>query len=140
KLTRVSLNTENGRLAQIILTARGELVAVISDVTLQLTHETILASALVWLEKLSRRKKDPIKAVSIAAEKKQARNLRKLHALIRIPEKISVIELAVNGDKMSAREMRTLRMPDLWRDRSAKLRIPSELIVSRTARKLIDIS
>lgn len=141
KLERVSLNTANGRLARIIFADRaGARFAVLTDVTTQLSHEGLLASALTWLEELKKRRKHPIRAVTIAAGRKQVRNLRKLHALLRRPETIGIIELTTKSGEMSAAEKNAVRRSDLWRDRSAKLRIPSELLPSRAARRIIEMS
>lgn len=141
KLKRVSLNAGNGRLAEISLTDKyGACTVVIADVTLQLTHESVLASAMVQLEKLKLRRKDPVKSIVIAAEKTQARNLRKLHALLRRPENITIAELTAADEKFTARQMRPLRISELWRAPSAKLRIPSELLPGRISRRIIEMS
>ncbi|HJS50667.1 MAG TPA: hypothetical protein VJ781_02095, partial [Pyrinomonadaceae bacterium] len=66
KIIRVSLNVENGRIAQIEIENRDKVrSAVMADVTASLTHESILASALKWQDKLSMRRKNPIRTVGI---------------------------------------------------------------------------
>jgi hypothetical protein len=78
KISRLTLNIENGRLAQIFLRdPSGCEVAVMTDVTATMIHEAVMTSALIWFEKLQARKK-PVREVWIAGERKQIRNVRKL--------------------------------------------------------------
>src|SRR5215213_10130433 len=84
KLVRVALNKENGRLAQIVFeNIKGEQTAVLSDVSEILTPEILLSTAILRLVKLGSRRKNPVQTIWILAEKRQARNLQKLHALLR---------------------------------------------------------
>lgn len=143
KAERIQLNTSNGRLAQIFIRGRDKRpIGVMYDVTAALTHETILTSAIKWLEKTRIRKKDPITDIWIAAEKRQAANLQKLLALLRpsIAGSISILEIIRSGEIPTAKVRRQLRIPELWREKPKKLSIPSEIIQSRTARAIIDIS
>ena len=82
RLVRVALNKETGRFAQIIFETLSRQTAVIADVSDTLTPEILLTSAILWLEKLQRRKKNPIETIWISAEKKVAKSLQKLHALL----------------------------------------------------------
>lgn len=143
KAERIQLNTSNGRLAQIFIRSRDKQpVGVMYDVTAALTHETILTSAIKWLDKIRIRKKDPITDIWIAAEKRQAGNLQKLLALLRpaVAGSISILEIVRSGETPRAKVRRQLGIPDLWREKPKKLSIPSEIIQSRTAREIIDIS
>lgn len=142
KVERIQLNTSNGRLAQIFIRGRDKLpIGVMYDVTAALTHETILTSAIKWLDKIRIRKKDPITEIWIAAEKRQAGNLQKLLALLRpaVTGSISIVEIVRSGETPSAKVRRQFRIPELWREKPKKLSIPSEIIQSRTARQIIDI-
>jgi hypothetical protein len=143
KTERVQLNTSNGRLAQIFIRARDKsAVGVMYDVTAALTHETILTTAIKWLDKIRIRKKDPITEIWITAEKRQAANLQKLLALLRpaVVGSISIVEIVRSGEAPSAGVRRQLSIPELWREKPKKLSIPSEIIQSRTARGIIDLS
>ena len=57
-------------------------MAALGDVTNAMTAESILASAMMWLEKLGLRSKNPIGDLFIVAEQRQAKALQKLHALL----------------------------------------------------------
>ncbi len=143
KAERIQLNTSNGRLAQIFIRSRDKQpIGVMYDVTAALTHETILTSAIKWLDKIRIRKKDPITDIWIAAEKRQAGNLQKLLALLRpaVAGSISILEIVRSGETPIAKVRRQLSIPELWREKPKKLSIPSEIIQSRTARGIIDIS
>ncbi len=141
KLFRVSLDGQRGRIAKIILKTRsGSQTVVIADVTGTMTHESLTSSALLLLEKLRRRKKDPVREITIAANRTSARNLRKLHALLRPLSGIKVIEMNEKKGETSAKCLPQIHLNDLWRERPSKLNIPSELIISRTAAELISLS
>ena len=143
KAERIQLNTSNGRLAQIFIRGRDKRpIGVLYDVTAALTHETILTNAIKWLDKIRIRKKDPITEIWIAAEKRQAGNLQKLLALLRpaVAGSIAIVEIVRSGETPSAKSRRQLSIPELWREKPKKLSIPSEIIQSRTAREIIDLS
>jgi hypothetical protein len=143
KAERIQLNTANGRLAQIFIRGRDkQMIGVMYDVTAALTHETILTSSIKWLDKIRIRKKDPITNIWIAAEKRQAGNLQKLLALLRpaVADSISIVEIVRSGEMPSGKFRRQLRILELWREKPKRLSIPSEIIQSRTAREIIDIS
>jgi hypothetical protein len=140
---RIQLNTSNGRLAQIMLRRKDRsMIAVLYDVTASVTHESILATALKWLDALSVRKKDPIGEMWIAAEKRQARNLQKLAALLRTSARqpITILEIVRTGESPTARPRRQITIGDLWREKPRKLSIPSEIVISRTARQIIELA
>lgn len=142
KPERIQLNTSNGRLAQIFIRGRDKRpIGVMYDVTAALTHETILTSAIKWLDKIRIRKKDPITDIWIAAEKRQAGNLQKLLALLKpaMRNSISILKIVRSGETPTAKVRRQLSIPELWREKPKELSIPSEIIQSRTAREIIDI-
>ncbi len=140
---RIQLNTSNGRLAQIMLRHKDRsMIAVLYDVTASVTHESILATALKWLDGLSVRKKDPIAEIWITAEKRQAGNLQKLAALLRTSARqpITVVEIVRTGERPTARPRRQITIGDLWREKPRKLSIPPEIVISRTARQIIELA
>jgi len=141
KLGRVSLNTENGRLAQIQFeNAERRPMAAISDITTSLTPEVIFTSAMLWLEKLGLRKNKPVNEILIICEKPQARNAQKLHALLseRWRQKIRVVEIDRRLDKPRLVERSKRKVRDLWRDKAARLKLPADTLPSHGAKRLID--
>ncbi|MFL6466590.1 MAG: hypothetical protein ACJ72Z_01390 [Pyrinomonadaceae bacterium] len=143
KLVRVSLNVGNGRIAQIELEDGAKRrTAAITDVTNSLTHESLLATALKWLDELRSRRKNPISQITIAAEKRQARNLQKLLALLNkgAGHDISVFEIDRKGPLPIAKELRRLKLSELWRERARKLKFPESIEPSNTAKKIIEMS
>ncbi len=139
KVVSVALNSYNSRLAQIILAGGSGQVAVLADVTDKLAHETLLASAFIWLRKLGARKKFPIDTVHIAVAARQARALRKLIGTLgtKYKRRVAVIELKDGEDGVRARVMSTPDLSDLWREKPTKLRLPSEIKISKTAEEMI---
>ena len=122
RLVRVRLNKENGRFAQIVFEdPRKRQTAVLGDVSESLTPEILLASALLWLVRLERRKRHPVEAVWILAEKSQAGKLRKLHALLRAAWKsrLFIKEIsrrdAESPSREAVKELPALSLGDLWR-------------------------
>jgi hypothetical protein len=137
---RVSLSSANGRIAHITFAEKtGSEKGVISDVTSTVTHESLMASALDWLEKLRQRKKRPISEVWIAGEKKQSRNLQKLLAAFNPAGKASIriVEIDRTGTEPKATILRQQTLSDLWREKPKKLVLPSEIELSETARSII---
>jgi hypothetical protein len=143
KLVRVSLNAENGRIAQIEVVNRyKKRIALMADVTSSLTHESLLASALKWQDHLRKRRKNPITNIAIVAEKRQARNLQKLLALLNkgTSETISVFEIDRRSAPPIAKELRRLRFSQLWGERAKKLKLPKTIEPTETAAKIIGMS
>jgi hypothetical protein len=143
KLIRVSLNAENGRIAQIEIEDREKIrSALITDVTSGLTHESLLASAIKWQDKLRSRRKNPIRKIAIIAEKRQARNLQKLLALLNkgASASISIFEIDRKLPQPIAKELRRLKLSDLWRERARKLKLPQKIEPGETAAKIIEMS
>lgn len=139
KPKRVSLNSGNSRLAKIELADGREQLGFIADVTSTITHEGLLAAALDWLEQVRHRKRAPIQEVTIVAEKRPARDLQRLLALVDAGTRRSmrVAELIANDDELSVKMLRELVPSDLWREKPAKLHLPPVIEVSETARSIV---
>ncbi|MEJ7860454.1 MAG: hypothetical protein WKF90_02340 [Pyrinomonadaceae bacterium] len=149
KLIRVALNEENGRFAHIIFeTASGEQMAALADVAEQATPELFLTTAILWLAQLERRKKKPVSKMWILTEKKQTKNLQKLHALLRenYQRQIKLWEIFRKGTKArtdeenSLKEVASLKIKDLWRAKKSKFLLETSFEVSRTAREIISLA
>lgn len=139
KAVRVALNEANGRLAQIIAESQQkEQWGVLADVTNALAPESLIATAFLWMDRLNARRKKPIGSVWIAAEKKQARAVRRLHTLMSRNAKAGVTVVEINGD-----EIHTLDdwpISALWREKPKKLSIPSEIVHTKAARAIVEMS
>ena len=139
KLSRVALNAENARLAQIIIvdTLKRE-TAVLADVTATMIHGAVMTTAMLWFEKLRSRKK-PISQLWIAADRKQARNLRTLHGLLneQVSAQFRVFEISA-GPILELKELK--RPTSLWREKPKKISLPSEMKPTDTARRILELS
>ena len=142
KTIRVDLNIENGRLGQVIFERDRIRIGALGDVTSAMTPESILASAMMWLEKLSLRSKNPITDVLIVAETRQAKALQKLHALLseRWKAKTTIGEISRRTDPPKINELTKKKIGDLWREKPKKLTIPRDPQPSETALKLIELA
>lgn len=143
KLGRVALNVENGRLAQIEFeTADKTPMAATADITGMLTVETLIAAAMLWVDKLGLRKKKPVNDIWIICEKRQARNAQKLHALLnsRWKAKVTIVEIERKPDPPRLVEVPKRKIRELWREKARKLALPPENAPSKTAEKIIEIS
>jgi len=143
KLGRVSLNAENGRLAQILFEmAEKRAVAAIADITAVLTVEAIFTAAILWLEKLGLRKNKPVNEIWIICEKRQAKNAQKLHALLteRWKSKLTVIEVDRKQDPPRLLELPERKISGLWREKAPKLTLPGQPQPGKTAQSIIDLS
>jgi hypothetical protein len=142
-IRRVSLSKDNGRLAHIFFEDdKRVLNAAIADVSACVTPESLLASAIIWHDKLSVRKKDKVKKVWIIAEKRWARNIRKLHALLTNARRdpIHIAEISIQGGVESLVPLKSWRTSDLWRERSKKLALPEDPQSGEAARDIIAIT
>jgi hypothetical protein len=138
RVARVALNESNGRMANILVESPNkELTAVLADVTNGLTAENLLASAFLWLDRMSARRKKPVLSVWIVAERKQARALRRLHTLLRrgARSRVTIVEIA--DEKLNVLD--EWPMSSVWREKPRKLSIPSEVRVSKTLGQIIAI-
>ena len=147
KLVRVELNKENGRFAQIIFeNPNGKRMAVLADVTENLTPEFLLSTACLWLVRLQNRKKDPIETVWIAGEKKQAGKLQKLHALLRENWKARILIKEISRQCANAQSEQTvknlpgLQIADLWRKKASEIKLAENARSSETAQKIIEFA
>jgi hypothetical protein len=142
KIVRVDLNAENGRLGQIIFQRGKRLQAALTDVTADMTPETVLATAMMWLEKLSIRNKRPISDVLITAESRQAKALQKLHALLTDPwkAKLTIGEISRRKEPVVIAELPKRKIRELWREKTRKLALPRAAETTDTAKKLIDLA
>jgi hypothetical protein len=141
KLLRVELNKENGRFAQIIFEdSRKKRIAVLADVSENLTPEILLSTACFWLAKLENRKKNIIQTIWILAEKTLAKKLQKLYALLRNnwKEKIFVKEISIN--KQTLKDLPKLEIVDLWGVKRREINKGKTLQISDSARKIIELA
>jgi len=135
RLVRVALNSRGGRLAQIIYKDHEKRsYAAISDVTGTMTSEQMLASSMLWSEILSARK-DAINNILIICEKRHARELQKLTALLNPHwrSRIDVAELDRKSDPLKFNILAHRRISELWRDKQHKFSLPVSGVASRTA-------
>ena len=142
KLSRLALNIDNGRLAQVILRdARATEIAVLADVTATMIHEAVMTSAMLWFEKLQLRKK-PIREMWIVGERKQARNLRKLAGLLNknTAGRFRIFELSNDAEKPKVKELKTPALSALWREKPKKISLPADIRPSAMAEKIIQLS
>ncbi len=146
KLVRVSLNKENGRFAKIILENRqGKQTAFLCDVSETATPEILISTAIWRLSKLELRKKKPIEEISVLAEKKLLKKLRKLHALLneKWKSRINLYENS-NPDKKTQSQkinlQKSLKISDLWREKPKKIQLSENIQQSRTAQEIIKIA
>jgi hypothetical protein len=141
KIVRVALNDYNGRMAQILIETGPKVQsAVLADVTKNLTSENLLASAVLWLDRLNSRRNRPIQEVWIVGEKKQARALRKLHSLLneRSKPRIKIIEIFDEKNEPKLRHLEPQLLRSLWREKPRKLVLPQGVEASDLARKIVD--
>ena len=116
-------------------------IGLISDVTEKLTSESLLASALLWLDALRGRSKKPVEAVLIAAPKKQARALQKLCALLRSGTRDDIqIVILEPAKEPPCRMLRNLTPGDLWREKPKQLVLPDTIAATDTARRIAALS
>lgn len=142
KLERVSLNVDNGRIAQILYNTCDGPAAAVADVTAKLDPESFLTSAITWLEALSVRKKGPMLSINIIAEKPRAANLQKLHALLndKWRSKISIIRIDRTGESPRLQVLSSRKLSELWREKPRKLIRPDSELPSKLARQIMSLS
>lgn len=140
KLSRVALNAENARLAQIFLVDKLKRdIAVLADVTATMVHEAVMTTAMLWFEKLKSRKK-PITELWVAAERKQARSLQKLFGLLNenTAARYRIFELSGSSANSGIKELKRPR--NLWREKAKTISLPSEVRPSDTATNITRLS
>ena len=140
KLRRVALNKENGRFARIIIEKQKQKIAVLADVSDSLDAEILLSNAIIWLTKMRKRSKEPIKQIWILAEKKHAPKLEALHACLKEgwKQRINVYEISRKKQKAGKiKPRRKLEMDDLWRKKATKLKPLGKNKTSSAASEII---
>ena len=148
KLARAGLNKENGRFAQFVLEdLQKRQTFVLSDVSENLTPEILLSTAILRLVKLEKRKRHPVVAIWILGEKRPARKLQKLHALLREnwKSRIFIKEISREGAQENSgeaiKDLPVLQIADLWRGgRSREIERLETPLLSAAAQKIIEIS
>jgi len=142
RLVRVALNSEGGRIAQIIFARGKQQIAAMADVTGAMVPEGLAAHAMMWQEKLGQRKKDPIFDIWIVAEKRPAKSLQRLHALLtnRWRNAISIIEISRKLDPPTLSELPKRSIRELWRERTKQLVLPADPQPSDAASRIIALS
>jgi len=143
KLVRVGLNAGSGRFAEII--AEGGMngrFAAFADVAGGVTAESMLASSILWFERLQSRAKRPARELHIVAERRAAANLQKLHALLKGPMRsaIRIRELSRAGGAESLKPRAELPVNRLWRDKPKPLNLPDEISPGETAERIIALA
>lgn len=139
KVERIALNKENGRTAQIIFTRDKRYFGAMADVTATLTPETLIASAMLWHEKLGNRKKKPVLEIWIICEVRQARAAQKLHALLTARWKniVTILEISRKTDPPGLITLQARKLSDLWREKAKRLVMPADAAPSETATAII---
>ena len=141
RLGRVALNTDNGRLAQINFEAADNTpMAAIADIIGSLVAEAVFTSAMLWIEKLSLRKKKAVNEIWIICEKRHAKNAQKLHALLtdQWKNKITIFEINRKADPAQLIELPKRKIRELWRERAKRLVLPESPAPSETAAKILE--
>jgi len=156
KLVRVELNKENGRFAQIIFeNPNGQRTEILADASESLTPEILLSTAILRLVKLQNRKKNPSETIWIASEKKQAKKLQKLHALLKENWKAKILIKEISRQDLERQKVKGKRqnseveiidcepiaIKDLWRGaKASEIKSAESVSLSETARKIIEFS
>ena len=145
KLVRVALNKENGRFAQIIYEdARRNQTAILADVSDAAAPENLLTAAIFWSAKLQHRKKNPIRAIWILAEKRVYKNLRKLHALLAESWQRNIQIKEIRRDAKTTQTKITDAPPivfgNLWREKLPKISLAENSEPSRVADEIIKLA
>ncbi|MFL6373451.1 MAG: hypothetical protein ACJ73D_02175 [Pyrinomonadaceae bacterium] len=143
RLGRVALSADNGRLAQVEFNGEDKTsLAVMADITAKLPPEVILTHAILWFERISSRKKKPARKVWLIAEKRQARNLQKLHALLTDYRKGSIeiysVDRKTDPPRLVQLPSRSVR--ELFREKPPKLILPASLDITRSASKITELA
>lgn len=138
KVLRLALNEPNGRMAQIIAESSHKAQwGVLADVTDKLAPESLMAAAFLWMDRMNARRKKPVESVWIAAMKKQAKALRRLHTLLNRNAKAHVTIVQIAGEELLPLD--DWPLSSLWREKPKKLSVPSEIVNTKTARAIAAI-
>lgn len=142
QLSRIALNIENGRLAQLFARdARGKEIALLADVTGTMMHEAVMTSAIIWSERLRSRRK-PINGLWIAGERKQVRSLQKLLTLFNenAAARFQLFQISNDSENPKLKELKRPRPSSLWRAQPKKLTLPAGMNPSETAARILALS
>lgn len=143
KPTRIQLNKENGRIANIFFeTANKSQTLAIADVSESVTTEVLISTAILQLRKLQNRKKNPIDKIQLLAEKKQARKLQKIHALLQKnrKNKIGIFEISNGENDEKLKLLEDLQIADLWREKANKINRIENFPMSAVAREIVNFA
>ena len=153
KLVRVALNVENGRFAEAFIENKaGAQAAILADITDTATAENLIATAILWLARLQNRKKKPVETVRIITEKKRAKSLQNLHALLRenwrgrielfeiVREDAEARQAENERPNQSLKRLEILSLDDLWRGRPKKNQTLQNAEISRAAREIVNLA
>jgi hypothetical protein len=142
RIVRVGLNAGSGRFAEIIAERRpGVRFAVFFDIAGGATSESILATSMVWFERLQARAKKPVRELHLIAERRSASNLQKLHALLKTPVRSSIRIFELNRTSVESMKPRSdLTISRLWREKPKKLNLPDEIVPSETTRRITELA
>jgi len=143
RLGRVALSADNGRLAQIELQDGDRVpLAAMADITSKLPPEIVMTHAILWLERISSRKKKPVRRLWLIAEKRQARALQKLHGLLTDQRRSSIAIFSVDRKPDPPRlvELPPRTVRELFREKPPKLIVPAALETTRTAERIIGLA
>lgn len=149
KLVRVALNEKNGRVAQIVFqNFSGEEYVALTDVSDVVAPENLLTFAILQLGKMQNRARKPIAAIWILSNRKQAKNLQKLHALLgeNWRKKIKLQEISrTNAAALSANEsalkpVKNLEIKDLWRAKPKEISLPQNSAASGAAQEIVKLA
>ena len=143
RLGRVALSADNGRLAQIEFEdAERVPLAAMADITGKLAPEVILTHAILWLERISARKKKPARKLWLIAEKRQARTLQKLHGLLSDYRRgpISILSIDRKSDPPRLVELPSKSLRELFREKPPTLIVPASIETTRTAERIIALA
>ena len=146
KIVRAALNTDNGRFAEIVFeNEKKKRIFALADVSETLSPEMILVSAVLRLARFENHRRPTISEIWILAEKKSAKNLRRLHALLakKWQTKISIKEIKFSAAKDAESKIihhDALSVAQLWREKPAKISLPTDANLSRTATEIVKLA
>lgn len=150
KLISAKLNRENGRFAELIIESKtGARFAVLADVSDSLTPETLLTSAIVLLAKIEKQRKNSINEIWILTEKREAKDLQKLHACLdkKWKQKIKLKEVAhktaerkYDLEQTELVKLKAKKIHDLWRYKSPKLRLAENANLSKLSQEIVELA
>jgi hypothetical protein len=145
RITRIALDQENSRFAQIIVELRkGEEIAILADVSDKATPEIFLSTAILWFSHLQSRKRNRVREIWLVANERTAKNLSKLCACLRAGwvEKLRVFSITLQeGDKKDQLlELKLRDAPTLWRAKPTKLSAKKFARPSKAAREIIALA